>query len=122
MAPFLCYNIFVFLIVKPLYSVLFCVVDINKIKVSLDASEMKPVRSERPRDFVSFCGLLFTHLVFCRTLRMLRENLEEEAVIMKDVPGWKVGFDYVWTVFCLFVCLFFVLFFLEFMFILMFFL
>lgn len=21
---------------------------------------------------------------------MLRENLEEEAVIMKDVPGWKV--------------------------------
>lgn len=25
-----------------------------------------------------------------RTLRMLRENLEEEAVIMKDVPGWKV--------------------------------
>ncbi|TSP09071.1 NADH dehydrogenase [ubiquinone] 1 alpha subcomplex subunit 13 [Bagarius yarrelli] len=24
-----------------------------------------------------------------RTLRMLRENLEEEAVIMKDVPGWK---------------------------------
>lgn len=28
---------------------------------------------------------------FCfRTLRMLRENLEEEAVIMKDVPGWKV--------------------------------
>ncbi|ROL51489.1 YjeF N-terminal domain-containing protein 3 [Anabarilius grahami] len=26
-----------------------------------------------------------------RTLRMLRENLEEEAVIMKDVPGWKVG-------------------------------
>ncbi|XP_056149946.1 NADH dehydrogenase [ubiquinone] 1 alpha subcomplex subunit 13 [Lampris incognitus] len=26
-----------------------------------------------------------------RTLRLLRENLEEEAVIMKDVPGWKVG-------------------------------
>ncbi|XP_076847443.1 NADH dehydrogenase [ubiquinone] 1 alpha subcomplex subunit 13 [Brachyhypopomus gauderio] len=26
-----------------------------------------------------------------RTLRMLRENLEEEAIIMKDVPGWKVG-------------------------------
>uniref|UniRef100_A0A6P5ISB6 NADH dehydrogenase [ubiquinone] 1 alpha subcomplex subunit 13 n=1 Tax=Phascolarctos cinereus TaxID=38626 RepID=A0A6P5ISB6_PHACI len=26
-----------------------------------------------------------------RNLRMLRENLEEEAVIMKDVPGWKVG-------------------------------
>ncbi|XP_076000927.1 NADH dehydrogenase [ubiquinone] 1 alpha subcomplex subunit 13 [Genypterus blacodes] len=26
-----------------------------------------------------------------RTLRMLRENLEEEAVIMKAVPGWKVG-------------------------------
>ncbi|MBN3309724.1 NDUAD dehydrogenase, partial [Amia calva] len=26
-----------------------------------------------------------------RTLRMLRENLEEEAQIMKDVPGWKVG-------------------------------
>lgn len=25
-----------------------------------------------------------------RTLRMLRENLEEEVVIMKDVPGWKV--------------------------------
>ncbi|KAI7809581.1 NADH dehydrogenase [ubiquinone] 1 alpha subcomplex subunit 13 [Triplophysa rosa] len=25
------------------------------------------------------------------TLRMLRENLEEEAVIMKDVPDWKVG-------------------------------
>lgn len=22
---------------------------------------------------------------------MLRENLEEEATIMKDVPGWKVG-------------------------------
>lgn len=21
---------------------------------------------------------------------MLRENLEEEAIIMKDVPGWKV--------------------------------
>ncbi|XP_073348158.1 NADH dehydrogenase [ubiquinone] 1 alpha subcomplex subunit 13 [Pagrus major] len=26
-----------------------------------------------------------------RILRMLRENLEEEAIIMKDVPGWKVG-------------------------------
>ncbi|XP_023798622.1 NADH dehydrogenase [ubiquinone] 1 alpha subcomplex subunit 13 [Cyanistes caeruleus] len=26
-----------------------------------------------------------------RTLRMLRENLEEEAKIMRDVPGWKVG-------------------------------
>ncbi|KAK1790827.1 hypothetical protein P4O66_014679 [Electrophorus voltai] len=26
-----------------------------------------------------------------RTLCMLRENLEEEAIIMKDVPGWKVG-------------------------------
>ncbi|KAJ8357726.1 hypothetical protein SKAU_G00205200 [Synaphobranchus kaupii] len=25
------------------------------------------------------------------TLRVLRENLEEEAKIMKDVPGWKVG-------------------------------
>ena len=22
---------------------------------------------------------------------MLRENLEEEAVLMKDVPGWKVS-------------------------------
>lgn len=26
-----------------------------------------------------------------KTLQQLRENLEEEAVIMKDVPGWKVG-------------------------------
>ncbi|NXM60256.1 NDUAD dehydrogenase, partial [Leiothrix lutea] len=26
-----------------------------------------------------------------RTLRMLRENLEEEAKIMRGVPGWKVG-------------------------------
>ncbi|KAG5286177.1 hypothetical protein AALO_G00011890 [Alosa alosa] len=26
-----------------------------------------------------------------RTLRMMRENLEEEAAIMKEVPGWKVG-------------------------------
>ncbi|KAM3656523.1 NADH dehydrogenase [ubiquinone] 1 alpha subcomplex subunit 13 [Ammospiza nelsoni] len=26
-----------------------------------------------------------------RTLRLLRENLEEEAKIMRDVPGWKVG-------------------------------
>ncbi|KAJ8366634.1 hypothetical protein AAFF_G00348330 [Aldrovandia affinis] len=26
-----------------------------------------------------------------RMLRMMRENLEEEAKIMKDVPGWKVG-------------------------------
>uniref|UniRef100_A0A8D0GSJ8 NADH dehydrogenase [ubiquinone] 1 alpha subcomplex subunit 13 n=1 Tax=Sphenodon punctatus TaxID=8508 RepID=A0A8D0GSJ8_SPHPU len=26
-----------------------------------------------------------------RTLRLLRQNLEEEAKIMKDVPGWKVG-------------------------------
>uniref|UniRef100_A0A8C6E370 NADH dehydrogenase [ubiquinone] 1 alpha subcomplex subunit 13 n=1 Tax=Moschus moschiferus TaxID=68415 RepID=A0A8C6E370_MOSMO len=26
-----------------------------------------------------------------RVLQMLRENLEEEAAIMKDVPGWKVG-------------------------------
>ncbi|XP_061457695.1 NADH dehydrogenase [ubiquinone] 1 alpha subcomplex subunit 13 [Rhineura floridana] len=26
-----------------------------------------------------------------RTLRMLRENLDEEAKIMKDVPGWQVG-------------------------------
>ncbi|NXK70502.1 NDUAD dehydrogenase, partial [Sylvietta virens] len=25
-----------------------------------------------------------------RTLRMLRQNLEEEAKIMRDVPGWKV--------------------------------
>lgn len=26
-----------------------------------------------------------------RTLRIMRENLEEEAILMKDVPGWKVG-------------------------------
>ncbi|KAM3939388.1 NADH dehydrogenase [ubiquinone] 1 alpha subcomplex subunit 13 [Leptodactylus fuscus] len=26
-----------------------------------------------------------------RTLRILRENLEQEAIIMKDVPDWKVG-------------------------------
>ncbi|XP_033838022.1 NADH dehydrogenase [ubiquinone] 1 alpha subcomplex subunit 13 [Periophthalmus magnuspinnatus] len=26
-----------------------------------------------------------------RTLQKLRENLEEEAILMKDVPGWKVG-------------------------------
>ncbi|KAM5190339.1 NADH dehydrogenase [ubiquinone] 1 alpha subcomplex subunit 13 [Callospermophilus lateralis] len=26
-----------------------------------------------------------------RILQMLRENLEEEAIIMKDVPDWKVG-------------------------------
>ncbi|XP_044311798.1 NADH dehydrogenase [ubiquinone] 1 alpha subcomplex subunit 13 [Varanus komodoensis] len=26
-----------------------------------------------------------------RTLRILRQNLEEEAKIMKDVPGWQVG-------------------------------
>lgn len=26
-----------------------------------------------------------------RTLQILRENLEEEAIIMKDVPDWKVG-------------------------------
>ncbi|NXU38993.1 NDUAD dehydrogenase, partial [Drymodes brunneopygia] len=25
-----------------------------------------------------------------RTLRMLRQNLDEEAKIMRDVPGWKV--------------------------------
>ncbi|KAG7246084.1 hypothetical protein CRUP_030473, partial [Coryphaenoides rupestris] len=24
-----------------------------------------------------------------RTLRIMRENLEEEAILMKDVPGWK---------------------------------
>ncbi|KAM4810624.1 NADH dehydrogenase [ubiquinone] 1 alpha subcomplex subunit 13 [Rhinophrynus dorsalis] len=26
-----------------------------------------------------------------RVLRLMRENLEQEAIIMKDVPGWKVG-------------------------------
>ncbi|XP_077331559.1 NADH dehydrogenase [ubiquinone] 1 alpha subcomplex subunit 13 [Lithobates pipiens] len=26
-----------------------------------------------------------------RVLRTLRKNLEEEAIIMKGVPGWKVG-------------------------------
>ncbi|XP_033926739.1 NADH dehydrogenase [ubiquinone] 1 alpha subcomplex subunit 13 [Melopsittacus undulatus] len=26
-----------------------------------------------------------------RTLRILRQNLDEEAKIMRDVPGWKVG-------------------------------
>lgn len=26
-----------------------------------------------------------------RTLRLMRQNLDEEAKIMKDVPGWKVG-------------------------------
>lgn len=33
------------------------------------------------------------HLPFYlhRVLQMLRENLEEEAIIMKDVPDWKVG-------------------------------
>lgn len=30
----------------------------------------------------------------CRILQMLRENLEEEAIIMKDVPDWKVGPGY----------------------------
>lgn len=32
-----------------------------------------------------FCVSVF------RTLQILRENLEEEAIVMKDVPGWKVG-------------------------------
>uniref|UniRef100_A0A8C5UAQ0 NADH dehydrogenase [ubiquinone] 1 alpha subcomplex subunit 13 n=1 Tax=Malurus cyaneus samueli TaxID=2593467 RepID=A0A8C5UAQ0_9PASS len=31
------------------------------------------------------------HALSRRTLRMLQENLKEEAKIMKDVPGWKVG-------------------------------
>lgn len=33
------------------------------------------------------------HLLLCpcRILQLLRENLEEEAIIMKDVPDWKVG-------------------------------
>uniref|UniRef100_A0A8C7E8Z2 NADH dehydrogenase [ubiquinone] 1 alpha subcomplex subunit 13 n=3 Tax=Nothoprocta TaxID=8806 RepID=A0A8C7E8Z2_NOTPE len=26
-----------------------------------------------------------------RTLRLMRQNLDEEAKIMKDVPGWQVG-------------------------------
>ncbi|NXN90890.1 NDUAD dehydrogenase, partial [Rhinopomastus cyanomelas] len=26
-----------------------------------------------------------------RTLRLMRQNQDEEAKIMKDVPGWKVG-------------------------------
>ncbi|NXO72037.1 NDUAD dehydrogenase, partial [Phainopepla nitens] len=26
-----------------------------------------------------------------RTLRILRQNLDEEAKIMQGVPGWKVG-------------------------------
>ncbi|KAM9369222.1 NADH dehydrogenase [ubiquinone] 1 alpha subcomplex subunit 13 [Phaethornis superciliosus] len=26
-----------------------------------------------------------------RTLRIMRQNLDEEAKIMRDVPGWKVG-------------------------------
>lgn len=31
------------------------------------------------------------HFPTFRTLQILRENLEEEAIVMKDVPGWKVG-------------------------------
>lgn len=31
------------------------------------------------------------HVSTFRTLQILRENLEEEAIVMKDVPGWKVG-------------------------------
>lgn len=31
------------------------------------------------------------HFSTFRTLQILRENLEEEAIVMKDVPGWKVG-------------------------------
>uniref|UniRef100_F6V5R2 NADH dehydrogenase [ubiquinone] 1 alpha subcomplex subunit 13 n=1 Tax=Xenopus tropicalis TaxID=8364 RepID=F6V5R2_XENTR len=26
-----------------------------------------------------------------RILRLMQQNLEEEAILMKDVPGWKVG-------------------------------
>lgn len=32
-----------------------------------------------------------SHPILGRILQMLRENLEEEAIIMKDVPDWKVG-------------------------------
>uniref|UniRef100_A0A674J8H5 NADH dehydrogenase [ubiquinone] 1 alpha subcomplex subunit 13 n=1 Tax=Terrapene triunguis TaxID=2587831 RepID=A0A674J8H5_9SAUR len=49
----------------------------------------------RAADLMSWEGLTSdpdTGFSFClRTLRLLRENLEEEAKIMKDVPGWKVG-------------------------------
>lgn len=31
------------------------------------------------------------HVSTFRTLQILRENLEEEAIVMKDIPGWKVG-------------------------------
>ena len=41
---------------------------------------------------MGFSGLSPTsHSILGRVLQMLRENLEEEAIIMKDVPGWKVG-------------------------------
>lgn len=35
--------------------------------------------------------MMHCHVSTFRTLQILRENLEEEAVVMKDVPGWKVG-------------------------------
>ncbi|XP_072296491.1 NADH dehydrogenase [ubiquinone] 1 alpha subcomplex subunit 13 isoform X1 [Eucyclogobius newberryi] len=50
----------------------------------LDAMPFFPLISSH-RDFPHY------YFVLTRTLQNLRENLEEEAILMKDVPGWKVG-------------------------------
>ena len=47
---------------------------------------------ERKKLFPALLGLTIPVLYsFVRCLRALKENEELEALIMKDVPGWKVG-------------------------------
>lgn len=58
--------------------------------------QQKVVRGGAGKGLASTLGRMLrpiAHLPLrpCRVLQMLRENLEEEAIIMKDVPDWKVG-------------------------------
>lgn len=57
-----------------------------------DAGRARPKVMQHTRNTTQMYLFIFRNESFLcfRTLRMLRENLEEEAVIMKDVPGWKV--------------------------------
>lgn len=41
-------------------------------------------------EWLLWVGLISAPPYGRRTLQLLRENLEEEAIIMKDVPDWKV--------------------------------
>ncbi len=70
----------------------FCFRELKKEKLNGRLFLQPIIEAERDRRCQQiFLGVLLIFFVFHRFLRAMKAFEAEEALIMKDVPGWKVG-------------------------------